>query len=100
MGPSVARTTLNQRPPSRPPPSPTTGRKGVHPMTSPDATAVLAADAEVLTEATPAKAPAKRAPAKSTGTKTAAKKTAATKSAGVKKAAAKGGAKAAADPDE
>jgi RNA polymerase primary sigma factor len=65
-------------------------------MTSPDATAVLAAEAEVLTEAAP-KAPAKRA-AKSTGTKTAAKKTAGTKTAGAKKTAAKGGTKAA-DPE-
>src|SRR4051794_6015182 len=64
-------------------------------MTSPDATAVLAADAEVLTEAAPTKAPAKRAAPKSTGTKTAAKKTAGTKTA-AKKAPAKD---AKADPD-
>ena len=66
-------------------------------MTSPDVTAVLAADADVLTDA-PAKAPAKRAASKTTGTKTAAKKAAAPKTAAKK--TAKGGTKAAAaDPD-
>ncbi|WP_246854122.1 RNA polymerase sigma factor [Naasia sp. SYSU D00057] len=66
-------------------------------MTSPDVTAVLAADADVLTE-TPAKAPAKRAASKTTGTKAAAKKAATPKTAAKK--TAKGGTKAAAaDPD-